>query len=86
MRKTRKVLIALLSLMLVLGALFALSACKKECKHEWDAATCTAPKTCKLCSATEGEALGHTGGTATCAEQAKCSRCNTAYGEKAAHD
>ncbi|MBQ9749419.1 MAG: hypothetical protein IJV87_02410 [Clostridia bacterium] len=86
MRKTRKVLIALLSLMLVLGALFALSACKKECKHEWDAATCTAPKTCKLCSATEGEALGHTGGTATCAEQAKCSRCNTAYGEKTAHD
>ena len=87
MKRTRRVLIALLSLALVLGALFALSACKKKCKHEWQDATCTAPKTCALCSETEGEALGHTGGTATCAEQAKCSRCNTAYGEKSTtHD
>ena len=28
--------------------------------HDWNDATCTAPKTCKVCSATEGEALGHT--------------------------
>ena len=36
--------------------------------HEWQAATCTEPKTCKTCGETEGEALGHTGTT-------KCTRC-----------
>ncbi|MBR7179407.1 MAG: discoidin domain-containing protein, partial [Oscillospiraceae bacterium] len=29
-------------------------------EHEWVDATCTAPKTCSVCGATEGEALGHT--------------------------
>ena len=28
--------------------------------HDWENATCTSPKTCKTCSATEGEALAHT--------------------------
>ena len=28
--------------------------------HEWVDATCTEPKTCSRCGATEGEALGHT--------------------------
>ena len=28
--------------------------------HDWKEATCTAPKTCSRCSATEGEANGHT--------------------------
>ena len=27
--------------------------------HTWDAATCTAPKTCSVCGATEGNPLGH---------------------------
>ena len=27
--------------------------------HDWDSATCTAPKTCKVCNATEGDAAGH---------------------------
>ena len=27
--------------------------------HDWADATCEAPKTCKVCGATEGEALGH---------------------------
>ena len=31
-----------------------------ECVHNWADATCTAPKTCTLCGATEGEAKGHT--------------------------
>lgn len=29
------------------------------CSHSWKAATCTAPKTCTKCNATEGNALGH---------------------------
>ena len=27
--------------------------------HDWAAATCTTPKTCKVCKVTEGDALGH---------------------------
>ena len=30
-----------------------------ELGHTWTDATCTAPKTCSVCGATEGEALGH---------------------------
>ena len=29
------------------------------CIHDWADATCTEPKTCKLCGETEGDALGH---------------------------
>ena len=41
------------------------------CEHDWADATCTAPKTCSLCGATDGEANGHTeetvaGTPATC--------------------
>ena len=32
----------------------------EECSHEWQDATCEAPKTCSVCGETEGEALGHT--------------------------
>ena len=31
-----------------------------ECEHEWSDATCTAPKTCSVCGATEGEVAEHT--------------------------
>lgn len=31
--------------------------------HTWKDATCTEPKTCATCKATEGSAKGHTGGT-----------------------
>ncbi len=56
--------------------------------HTWDAATCTAPKTCSVCKATEGTPLGH---DLTGAWQhdnnhhwKKCSRCD-APGTKADH-
>ncbi len=86
MRNAKRLLIVLLSLVLVLSALFALTSCGK-CKHkEWNDATCTAAKTCKECGQTEGEALGHTGGTATCTKEATCSVCGVSYGAKTAHD
>lgn len=55
-------------------------------EHTFEEATCTSPKTCSECGATEGEALGHTeeavaGKAATCTEAGltegkKCSVCN----------
>ena len=40
------------------------------CSHSWKAATCTAPKTCTKCGATEGNALGHN------YENGACKVCN----------
>ena len=55
-------------------------------KHVWADATCTAPKTCTACGATEGEALGHDyvnhdGQAPTCTEKGwadyqTCNRCD----------
>ena len=55
-------------------------------EHDWSDATCTAPKTCSICKATEGEALGHEGGTATCTAKAVCVNCGEAYGSLADHN
>ncbi|MCM1267477.1 MAG: hypothetical protein NC302_06190 [Bacteroidales bacterium] len=51
-----------------------------ECEHEWADATCTAPKTCSKCGATEGEALGHTWVDATFAAPKTCSVCGETEG------
>ena len=49
----------------------------KDCSHEWADATCTSPKTCSLCEATEGSAKGHTpGAAATCTTAQTCTVCN----------
>ena len=48
--------------------------------HDWAAATCTTPKTCKVCKVTEGDVAGHTGGTANCHAKAVCEVCKQEYG------
>ena len=53
--------------------------------HTWVDATCTAPKTCSVCNATEGEALGHTWVDATCTTPKTCSVCNATEGEALGH-
>ena len=53
--------------------------------HDWEAATCTTPKTCKVCSATEGEALGHTWVDATCTAPKTCSVCGETEGTALGH-
>ena len=46
--------------------------------HTWAEATCTAPKTCSVCGATEGAALGHTpGAAADCTNAQTCTVCGT---------
>ena len=87
--KTKSIIL----LVSLLAIIFALTSCdqlanllpKPECEHEWVEASCESPKTCSLCNAIEGEALGHTeeivaGKTATCTEAGltegkKCSVC-----------
>ena len=54
----------------------------EEHVHEWVEATCTAPKTCKTCGATEGEALGHDWKDATTEAPKTCTRCGATEGEK----
>lgn len=54
--------------------------------HNFKEATCTAPKTCTDCGATEGEALGHYYLPATCLSPSKCFRCGDEVGEVGSHD
>ena len=45
--------------------------------HKFKDATCTEPKTCKICGATEGAALGHSFKDATCTDAKICKICGT---------
>ncbi len=53
--------------------------------HEWQEATCAAPRTCAKCGKTEGETLAHTWQEATCAAPKTCSVCQAAEGELGDH-
>lgn len=53
--------------------------------HDWQPATCTAPKTCSVCRTTEGTALGHAWQPATCTAPKTCSVCHTTEGTALAH-
>ena len=48
--------------------------------HSWKEATCYEAKTCKICNAKEGTALGHRWIDATCARPKYCSRCGLEEG------
>ena len=56
--------------------------------HDMVDATCENPSTCERegCTHTEGEALGHTGGTAACGARLVCDRCANEYGDPVAHN
>ena len=77
--KTR---ITALFLIVTLSAVL-LAGC--ACQHEWEEATCLTPKTCTLCQATEGEALGHSWEEATCAVPKTCATCGETEGEPRPH-
>lgn len=68
---------------LVVALAFCLTAC--GCEHEWNEATCTTPKTCKLCEATEGEVKAHQWQDATCTTPKTCKDCGATEGDVAAH-
>lgn len=55
------------------------------CSHEWKEATCTTPKTCEKCGATEGKPFGHKWTEATCTEPKQCTICGTTEGTALGH-
>ena len=54
--------------------------------HQWEDATCTAPRTCVDCGETEGEALGHKWQEADCTVPISCSVCGETEGKALGHD
>ena len=53
--------------------------------HIYSEATCTSPKTCSVCEATEGKALGHKWREADCITPKACSVCEATEGEALGH-
>lgn len=75
-----------ISFILILVLVVILSGCNTLlCNHTYNEANCTAPKTCTVCNATEGEALGHTFKDATCTAPKTCTICNAIEGEALGH-
>lgn len=69
--------------LLVMALILLLVGC--SCEHEWLAATCAAPKTCKICGETEGEMLSHIWQDITCAAPKTCQLCGETEGEALPH-
>lgn len=55
------------------------------CKHQYEAATCTIPETCKRCGNTIGEPLGHSWTEATCTIPKQCTVCGETEGSPNGH-
>lgn len=55
------------------------------CRHEWEEATCTSAKICRLCEKTAGEPLEHSWVEANCAEPKHCTLCNLTEGKALGH-
>ena len=54
--------------------------------HSWNNATCTKAKTCSLCGATSGSALGHNYADATCTKAKTCKTCGATSGSALGHN
>ena len=54
--------------------------------HSFSNATCTVPKTCSECGATDGAALGHSWNDATCTNAKTCSSCGITDGTATGHN
>ena len=78
----KKLILTLMILSMIISTLL-LSSC--ACEHTWREATCTAPKTCSKCGATEGTASGHLWKEATCTTPKTCSKCGITEGSASGH-
>ncbi len=88
-RMSLGVAFAALLVLLLCATLLCVGAETPACdEHDFAAATCTEPKTCTVCGATEGEALGHDFAPATCVSPKTCrvKTCNVTEGEPNGHN
>ena len=53
--------------------------------HNYSEATCTSPRTCKICKITSGSALGHSYSEATCTSPRTCKICKATSGSALGH-
>ena len=81
--KMKKLLALTLATLMLASACLGFTAC--GCNHDFADATCTTPKTCRLCGETEGEAAGHTFRAATCTSAKTCTVCNATEGAALGH-
>lgn len=72
-----------LRLVILLFSLILLPGC--GCKHEWTDANCISPRTCSLCSKTEGNIADHTWQNASCFNPQTCSICGVTQGDPVDH-
>ena len=56
-----------------------------NCEHEWLAANCKAPKTCRLCGETTGTTFAHQWTEANCEQPKTCRSCKSTEGEALGH-
>lgn len=75
----------ILALIMASVLLVLLSSCN-TCKHSWQEATCTTPKTCLLCGETRGMVSGHSWIEATCLSPKTCSVCGVTEGVALEHN
>ena len=83
-KKTRrkKLVWILLPIVLIIETIISLTS---VCEHEWEDATCTAPKTCRYCGETEGEKATHHWQKATCNTPKRCAVCGATEGKQLEH-
>ena len=57
-----------------------------RCDHQWEEATCIAPKTCTLCGKTKGKTIEHNYMDANCDFPKTCSYCDATTGKALGHN
>lgn len=72
------------ALLAVILAALLLTGC--GCNHEWQKATCQAPRTCARCGETEGKIRSHEWGNTDCREPEGCIVCGTLEGIELTHE
>ena len=77
----RRICFVLSALLLILQ----LGGCSWLCRHEWSAATCEMPRTCRKCSLTEGDKLEHQWKKSDCETPRTCSLCGKTRGYPKGH-
>ncbi len=86
MKQTIRTFITLLIFITIICCFVGCQTIFNNCNHDWVPATCTKPKTCKICKVTEGVANNHKWIEATCTTPKTCFICTITEGSKLEHN